>query len=61
MPVSIPTVLAARFVQRTNVNERLNVIKKSYKFQMISLPIITVIGKAPQFISNYIPKLQFFI
>ena len=61
MPVSIPTVLAARFVQRKNLSERLNVIKKSYKFQMVSLPLITVISKAPQFISTYIPKLQFII
>ena len=61
MPVSIPTVLATRFVQRKNLNERLNIIKKSYKFQMISLPIITFIGKAPQLISTYIPKLHFFI
>lgn len=61
MPVSIPTVLAARFVQTKNLSQRLNIIKKSYKFQMISLPLITFLGKAPQFITPYISKLQFII
>ena len=57
MPVSIPTVLAARFVQTKNLGQRLNIIKKSYKFQMVSLPLITFLGKSPQFISNLLLTL----
>lgn len=34
MPFSIPTAYAIRFVSQTNLKDRVNVIGKSYKFQI---------------------------
>ena len=41
MPVSIPTYLAVRFVTQSSLKQRINVLEKSYKFQVAGLSVFS--------------------
>lgn len=50
MPVSVPTLLALRFVKNNNLQNRINVLQKSYKGQLISFFSIGIIQMREYFV-----------
>ena len=57
MPVSIPTYLAVRFVTKSSLYQRINVLQKSYKFQVAGLSIFSALNIDKLFVVKNVPTL----
>ena len=58
MPVSIPTYFAARFVTKSSLKQRINVIQKSYKYQIAGLSMFSVANIDKIFFFKKFPTLS---
>ncbi len=57
MPVSIPTYFAARFVTKSSLTQRINVLQKSYKYQVAGLSIFSVVNLDKILLVKNVPTL----
>ena len=60
MPISIPAFAAARFVQKKTLDQRIKVLKNSYKAQMVSLPVMTILANNKTILKTILEKATFF-
>ncbi len=57
MPVSIPTYLAVRFVTKSSLNQRINVLQNSYKFQVAGLSVFSAVNFDKLLVVKNVPTL----
>ena len=58
MPVSLPTLVALRFVKNNSLSKRINVLQNSYKAQMMSFFSLSLFNMKEYFICK---DMNFFI
>ena len=58
MPVSLPTLVALRFVKNNSLSERINVLQNSYKAQIMSFFSLSLFNMKEYFICK---DINFFI